>query len=106
MRTMVRDLARIEVHDVDDTQLDVYLDEGYLEVTSHADWPWCYSLTPVTQVLTPGTDTYALATTIKRVLGVQNTTQKYALQSVAQADWAKLKNIPEGGYPLARQSGY
>jgi hypothetical protein len=93
MRTMVRDLARIEAHDVDDTQLDVYLDEGYQEVVSNRDWPWCYALTPITQALTADIDEYALAATVIRVLAVRNDDQDYPLEAIAQSDWARLKTI-------------
>ncbi len=91
LRTLVRGITRTEEQDVADANLDVYLDEGYSEVVSNREWPWGYSLTPVTVPMIVGTNVYTLDDTVKRVLAVIELEQRYPLKSVSQSDWARTQ---------------
>ncbi len=91
MRTLIRDLSRVESHDTSDANLDTYLDEGYSEVVSNREWPWCFALDPEAVSLVADTDEYTLTSAVKRVNAVVEVTQKYSLTAFSQSDWARRK---------------
>ncbi len=91
MRTLVRTLSKVGSHSVSDTELDVFLDEGYGEVVTNRTWSWGYALTPVTVTLVSGTDVYSLAASVKRIIAVVEADQGYPLQAISQTDWARRK---------------
>ena len=91
LRQLVRDISRTETHDVSNAVLDTYMAEGYGEVVSHRAWPWGYALAPEVVTLIDGTNEYTLDDSVKRVLAVIETEQRYPLTKVSQNDWARTQ---------------
>ncbi len=106
LRTLIRAIGRFQTHDVSDSTMDTYLDEGYREVVSSREWPWCYITTPQTITMVSGTAEYAINAAVKRIISVVNVDQKYPLRKVSQSDWANVQNQVTGStHPVAWTMG-
>lgn len=92
IRTLVRGITRTETHDVSDSLLDVYMDEGYDEIVSNRAWPWGYALTPLTIAMVPDQAEYPVDVKVKRVLEVIEKEQRYPLTAISQSDWARRQD--------------
>lgn len=85
----VRSIAQITTAVISDADLTVFIDEGYQEIVSHTNWPWCYQATPDTVTMVAAQTAYDLDATVKRIITVINTDKDEELESVGPADWAR-----------------
>lgn len=84
MRVFARNLARIEDHDIDDVELDSYLDEGYDRVVMHTTWEWMKASATEDISMVPGQTEYPTTAAVEQVTTVINKEQRFQLRSLSK----------------------
>ncbi len=84
MRDLVRRISRIDVNDVPDTDLDVFIDEGYDRVVMFTEWDWMKVLSSEDIPMVSGQSQYATSAAVHQVTTVTNLEQRYQLRSISK----------------------